>query len=162
MAVTDDIGRRGEALFVLLCTRFCGRRGPFFRPYFLGDKFATIDYLVELVDAGPGTPFFFVQVKTTTQGYTRPKAGRKRLRVQVVPDDMQRLVLYPAPTYVVGIDERDEIGYIVSANHDGPVRIASLPTTFPLDCHNMARLWDEVKQFWEQRDMRLLQSVFSE
>jgi len=83
MAVSDDIGSRGEALFFIMLTRFCDRRLPYFRPHFLGEKFATLDYLIELVDAGSVTPFFFVQVKTTTQGYTRSRLGRRRLKVQV-------------------------------------------------------------------------------
>ena len=35
-------------------------------------------------------------------GYT---AEENRLRVQVTQDDIDRMVAYPAPTYVVGIDE---------------------------------------------------------
>lgn len=66
MTRSDAIGSRGEAIFFVLLTQFCGRQRPFFRPSFLGDKFATIDYFVELVDVGLLTPFFFVQVKTTT------------------------------------------------------------------------------------------------
>lgn len=161
MAVNDDIGSRGEALFFIMLTRFCGRRRPFFRPHFLGEKFVTLDYIVELIDAGSATPFFFVQVKTTTQGYLRDRKGNQRLKVQVARADMQRLISYPAPTYVVGIDEVEEVGYLVSANHGSPRHISSLPTLFPLDCDNLERLWYEVKEFWEQRDMDLEQSVFS-
>jgi hypothetical protein len=161
MTVSDDIGARGEALFFIMLTRFCGRRRPFFRPHFLGEKFVTLDYIVELTDAGSTTPFFFVQVKTTTQGYVHDRTGNKRLKVHVSHTDMQRLIFYPAPTYVVGIDEIAEIGYIVSANYGSPTRIASLPTTFPLDCDNLERLWHEVKAFCEQRDMRLEQSAFT-
>src|SRR4051812_18901090 len=113
MAVSDDIGARGEALFFIMITRFCGRRRPFFRPHFLGEKFVTLDYMVELIDAGSATPFFFIQVKTTTQAYVRDRMGNQRLKIHVSRADMQRLVAYPAPTYVVGIDEIEEIGYIV-------------------------------------------------
>lgn len=160
MALSDDIGARGEALFFVMLTRFCGRRRPFFRPHFLGAKFVTLDYIVELVDAGIATPFFFVQVKTTTQGYLRDRMGNQRLKVQVSSSDMQRLVSYPAPTYIVGIDEIEEIGYLVSANRSSPAHISSLPTIFPLDCDNLEHLWYEVKEFWEQRDMNL-ESTFS-
>jgi len=158
--MNDDIGTRGEALFFVLLTQFCGRSRPFFRPHFLGDKFATLDYLVELVDAGSATPFFFVQVKTTTQGYTKQKDGKRRLKIQVSEADVRRMVLYPAPTYIVGIDERAEVGYIISANEEHLGRISSLPMDFPLNCTNLERLWNEVKVFWSQRDMRLRNSVF--
>ena len=63
----EDIGDRGQAMFVVVMTELCGRNEPYFRPRFLGDKFPTFDYLLELVDS-PGY-FFLVQVKTTTQGF---------------------------------------------------------------------------------------------
>jgi hypothetical protein len=144
-----------------MLTRFCNRRRPFFRPHFLGDKFIALDYLVELLDAGPSTPYFFVQVKTTTQGYTRSKRLGNRLKIQVSADDMQRLIHYPAPTYIIGIDEQAERGYIVSANDGSPTRLTSLTTDFPLDCTTLERLWYEVQTYWEHRDMRLTHSVFT-
>jgi hypothetical protein len=49
MAAQDDIGSRGEALFVARILNFCGRPLPYFRPRFLGEKARTLDYLVELV-----------------------------------------------------------------------------------------------------------------
>lgn len=161
MSISDDIGTRGEALFFVLMTQFCGRPRPYFRPHLLGQKFIALDYMVELVDAGPITPYFFVQVKTTSQGYTKGSLSTRRLKVQVTPEDMQRLVSYPAPTYIIGIDERDEMGYIVSANAGSPVRFASLPTLFPLTCETLAELWEEVQTFWAQRDMTLNTSKFA-
>jgi hypothetical protein len=55
MATGDDIGGRGESIFYVLLTNFCGRSRPFFRPHFLGEKFATLDYLVELIDTDKAT-----------------------------------------------------------------------------------------------------------
>jgi hypothetical protein len=52
MAASDDIGSRGEYLFSALIMNFCGRPVPYFRPRFLGEKARTLDFLVELVDAG--------------------------------------------------------------------------------------------------------------
>jgi hypothetical protein len=146
----------------LLLTQFCGREVPLFRPHFLGEKFPTLDYLVELVNAGPATPFCFVQVKTTTRGYTQPKTGARRFRVQISADDMRRLRLYPAPTYIIGIDERTEVGYISAADQHSPNRLTSLSTQFLVNCENLERLWHEVREYWRQRDMRLPRSVFSE
>ena len=110
---------------------------------------------------GQAARFFFVQVKTTMQGYTQTRDGQRRLRVQVSQDDMSRLIQYPAPTYIIGIDEREEAGYIVAANEQSPNRISSLSTQFPLNCQSLEQLWNEVKDFWSQRDMRLTQSMFS-
>lgn len=161
MAISDDIGGRGQAICYMLLTQFCGQSQPRFRPYFLGEKFPALDYLVELVGASDVTSFFFVQVRATTLGYTKGKEGSRRLKIRVDRGDMQRLIRYPTPTYIVGIDERDERGYLLSVQHDSPAQIASLPTTFLLDCQTLALLWDEVSAFWMQRDMRLLNSRFT-
>src|SRR5213080_161927 len=83
----EDIGERGQWLFSLLMTELCGRDDPFFRPRFLGDKYPTFDYIVEVVDQP--SYFFFVQVKGTTLGYTLEE---HRLRVQVTQDDIERMV----------------------------------------------------------------------
>src|SRR4051812_2993790 len=102
MAVRDDIGSRGEYIFCARIMDFCGRHLPYFRPRFLGEKAQTLDYLVELLDAG-GAPFFFVQVKATRQGYT--KRPPRRLKVGVSGADVRRLSRIPAPTYLAGTDE---------------------------------------------------------
>lgn len=153
----DAIGSRGEALFYTLITRFYGPSRPRFRPQFLGDKFATVDYLVELVDTGGITPFFFVQVKTTRQGYTQRS---HRLKVQVAIEDIQRLIAYPAPTYIVGIDEQNETGYINAILEGHSRRLANLSTAFPLNQTTLDQLWQEVFDFWTNRDMRFTASRF--
>lgn len=155
----DYIGLRGENMCNNLLTKFClGRELPFFKPIFLGEKFQTLDFMVELVGAGEITPFFFIQVKTTREGYTKRD---RRLKIKVSAEAMSRLRAYPAPTYVVGIDEVQEKGYIVSANAGSPAVVSSLPTTFALDCSNLERLWYEVRDYWRQRDMDMTNSVFT-
>src|SRR5947209_14232604 len=108
----DDIGERGEAIFKAEIMDFCGRNRPYFRAHFLGAKFATLDYLVELLGAGARALYFFVQVKTTRLGCT--KRNPPRLKVKVTRTDVPRMALYPAPTYVIGIDEPPALAYIVS------------------------------------------------
>src|SRR5262245_19984595 len=83
----DVIGDRGEALGFLALTERYGRKEPYFRPYYLGQKFPTVDFIVELINPGRGKPFFFVQVKTTSLGYTTARTGR-RLRVHVSQEDV--------------------------------------------------------------------------
>jgi hypothetical protein len=75
--------------------------------------------------------------------------------------DVRRAVLIPAPSYLIGIDERDEDGYIVPLLDGMSGPISSMPTTYPLDCTNLPRLYAEVKQFWASRDMRRKKSVFA-
>jgi hypothetical protein len=160
MAVQDDIGSRGESLFYVLITNFCGRSQPFFRPRFLGEKARTVDFLIELIGAGEQTLFFFVQVKSTREGYTR-QGGFPRLKVRMSRREVRRLVLFPAPTYVVGIDERQEEGFILAVLEGMTNPIPSLPTNFPLKGANLRILSEEVRRFWQGRDMAMRQSAFS-
>src|SRR5260370_13208810 len=110
MGAQDDIGSRGEYLFSALIMNFCGRDLPYFRPRFLGEKVRTLDFLVELVCSGDRTPFFFAQVKTTRKGYTKKD---RRLKVEMSGADVRRASRVPAPTYLVGIDERRGKGYVL-------------------------------------------------
>lgn len=160
MATGDDIGGRGEAIFYVRMTEFCGRKRPLFRPYYLGEKAATHDYLVELLGAGRKTSYFFAQVKATRRGYAH-QGTPPRLKVAVPRKDVARMALYPAPTYVVGIDERREVGYIVSVCEDDRGPISGLPTHFPLNCDNLRLLWDEVRAYWARRGKGMKRSVFS-
>ncbi len=153
----EDIGERGQWLFSLLITDLCGRDDPFFRPRFLGDKYPTFDYIIEVVDRP--WYFFFVQVKGTTMGYT---AEENRLRVQVTQDDIDRMVAYPAPTYVVGIDVNAiGVGFLLSVNEPRN-NVASLTTRFRIDCGVLEQLRVEVIDFWSSRDMTLTGSRFRE
>ncbi len=160
MSVVDDIGGRGEAIFYVRLTDFCGRDRPYFRPRFLGEKSQTHDYLVELIDAGKSQPFFFIQVKTTKQGYTK-KTSLPRLKVKVSKEGIRRMALYPAPTYLVGIDEMNESAFIVAVHGKMNKALSSLPTKYPLDSSNLKLLWNEVKDFWNSRDMTQTTSAFS-
>jgi hypothetical protein len=150
----DDIGERGQAMFFVMMTELCGRSEPYFRPRFLGDKFPTFDYLLELVDY-PGF-FFFVQVKTTKKGFTRKL---HKLRIQVSQRDVDRMVAWQVPSYVVGIDEPSQAGYLLSVNEPRQ-RVASLDSRFKIDCTVLAQLAAEVQQFWSSRNMVLTNSKF--
>ena len=159
--MNDDTGRRGEAKVVLLLTRLDGRKEPLFRPQFLGEKYRTLDFLVELVGADTDTiPYFFVQAKTTTNGYTTKE---KRFKIGVSRADMRRLIAYPAPTYIVGIDDTTFApgGYIMAAVPSGPDRLSSLTTAYPLDDWATLRdLYDEVKTFWDAVGVSFTASKF--
>jgi hypothetical protein len=153
----NHLGQRGEALFNVILTRFHGRPQPIFRPQFLGDKWPIVDFIVELVGVGSTTPYFFVQVRSTRQGYTHRE---KRLKVQVSAGEMRKLVSYPAPTYIVGIDENQEFGYIISANGERLSGLSSLSTNFPLNKETQEQLWQEVRDFWEALTVRPMVSKF--
>lgn len=149
----DALGDRGEAIFRVLITEFDSVSGPIFRPYFLGEKWPVVDFIVELLGAGSTTPYFFVQVKTTRAGYTQKE---KRLKVSVAGDDIRLLASYPAPTYVVGIDEINRDGFLVSANGENPRSLSSLSTQFAITSATRRQLWEEVKDYWASlTDMRM-------
>jgi hypothetical protein len=159
MPSTDDIGSRGENIFSVLLTQPYGAKEEFlFRPHFLGGKFATLDYLVELIGRERAA-YFFVQVKTTTLGFTKKRPVR--LLVSVPAQDVERMVKYPAPTYVVGIDGVNVQGYIGSVNGEMKGPIPSLPIDYPLNPANLKLLWDEVNDFWNSRNMVLKDSAFT-
>ncbi len=159
MRSNNDIGDRGEAIFEFRIMEPIGpSRESRFRPCFLGEKWPTIDYLVELVGLSGRSAFFFAQVKTTSKAVT---ASSKSLSIKVRKKDTDRMVGLPAPTYLIGIDENNETAYIIAVNEALKSDLSSLPVSFPLDATNLERLWDEVDSFWKSRDMILKSSVFS-
>ncbi|MFO0796897.1 MAG: DUF4365 domain-containing protein [Gemmataceae bacterium] len=153
----DDIGDQGQLTCWSLFTAACGRDMPYFRPRFLGDKYPTFDFIVEVVDRPEY--YFFLQVKATTQGYS---TNPRRLRVKVGQDDIDRMIACPAPAYLVGVDLMQQgCGFLLSVNE--PRRqVASLPTRFRIDCGLLAELRDEVVAFWSARDNLLRGSRFHE
>ena len=157
MLSTDDIGDRGQWLLALLMTQLCGRDVPYFRPRFLGDKYPTFDFIVELVDHPQY--YFFVQVKTTTKGYT--KKPPHRLLVKVTQNDIDRMVACPAPSYVVGIDDPGQIGFLLSIN-ESRSQMTNMTTQFPIDCKLLKKLATEVRNYWTSRNMILKDSQFKE
>ncbi|MCC2672767.1 MAG: hypothetical protein K0Q72_5239 [Armatimonadetes bacterium] len=160
MGSADYIGSRGEYLAYVLLTRFHGRDRPFFRPYFLGEKAEKLDFLVELVDAGERVPFFFVQVRSTRRGYTGVDGGTRQLRVRVTADELRALAARPVPTYLIGISESDEEGYLLSARQPAAGGLSSLPIDFRLDGDTLGGLWAEVRDFWDQFAPATRPSVF--
>ena len=139
------LGKRGEAIFTSVLTEFHANRGPLFDPTFLGDRWPAVDFFVELEGTPFPRPFFFVQVRTTSLGYTKK---RRRLRAKIPTSAMARLRRYPVPTYVVGIDEGEPRGYLISANQDHPAVLSSLSTAFPINPEIRELLWQEVMEYW--------------
>jgi hypothetical protein len=162
MGITDFIGGRGEAIAFVRLVRRCRPDSdlPYFWPHYLGEKCPTFDFLVELVDAGPQTPFFFVQVKTSQKALTTTQTP-PRLRVDVAEKDVRRMVAFPAPTYVVGVHEDAERAFVVSVHGTMAEAIPSITTAHELTPDVLRRLWDEVRAFWAARDMARQTSSFS-
>jgi hypothetical protein len=159
MRSKDDIGDRGESIFRVRITQPCGKPPePLFRAFFLGEKKATLDFMVELIGLQNRSAYCFIQVKTTIK---KVKPNAKTLKVGIKQADIARMVGYPGPTYIVGVDETAESAYIMSANTPVQKDLPSLPIMYPLDAANLAKLWNEVDNYWKSRKMELKNSVFS-
>ncbi len=139
------LGSEGRPFFLFGLRSGIPTVARFFKPQFLGDKWPLVDYIVEL-EGSAKKSFCFVQVKATRAGYT--KKGN-RLKVRVSKKDVQAMAMYPVPTYIVGIDEEGEKGYIISANGENVGSLSSLNTNFPLDLNNCDTLWKEVEAYWK-------------
>jgi hypothetical protein len=161
MGITDFIGGRGEAIAFARLARVCRTNAdlPYFWPHYLGEKCASFDFLVELVDAGDKTPFFFVQVKSTRKDFTKSQMPR-RLPVEISKKDVRRMLSYPAPTYVVGVHEDQERAFVISVHGAMKDAIPSITTAHELTAETLQRLWDEVRDFWYSRDMSRAVSSF--
>jgi hypothetical protein len=161
MGITDYIGGRGEAIAFARLTEICqtNPERPYFWPHFLGEKCETFDFLVELVGAGERTPFFFVQVKSTRQRFTRTQAAA-RLKVQVVESDVRRMAACPAPTYVIGVHEEEERAFVVCVHGTMSKSISSITTAYELTGETLKQLWDEVREFWREHEMTQHASSF--
>lgn len=146
MNARDLTGKRGEFIASERLLDFCGNPIPYFDPHLLGEKFPTYDLLVELTGGAGTRPYFLAQVKSTRSG------GGKRvadLRVQLKAKDVKAMLVCPIPTYLIGVDEREEVAYIVSIHGKIKGGISSIPTAYPLDRGNLRILRDEVWAYWK-------------
>jgi hypothetical protein len=161
MGTADVIGKMGEAIAFARLTRACRADSAlyYFWPHYLGEKAQTFDFLVELVEAGEKTPFFLAQVKSTRKEFTATQTP-PRLRVEVPENDVRRMVAYPAPTYVIGVHVEQERAFIISVHGAMAQAIPSITTAHELTPETLLRLWEEVRSFWQGRDMARPTSSF--
>lgn len=143
--MANELEQSVKDIFVALMTEAHSDDGAIFNIRFLDDKLPHVDCIVELVGQKDYIPFCFVQLKSTKTGYTKKD---NRLKVKFSQESISGLSLYPAPTYIVGIDEKEETGYLVSANGENLNAMASILTDFPINISNRGMLWNEVNDFW--------------
>jgi hypothetical protein len=144
--MSNDIGSRGESIFGMLVSRYFDPFGFLFKPIFLGEKYPTVDFYVDLLSYTDKKGFFFASIKTTTQGYT---ADKTKLKVYISKEELRELSKFPVPVYIFGIDAIAEKGYFVCANDiDTDKNMNGISLKYPIDRPHIIELWEEVKQFW--------------
>jgi len=62
---------------------------------------------------------------------------------------MERLARYDVPTYLVGIDEPRNRGFILSANGESTVGFSRMCTDHPLTHRTLAQLHHEIAAYWD-------------
>jgi len=155
----DVTGFRGEKIVELCLTDYLTFPAPLFRPGFLGDKWPTIDFYVEL-QAVPGKRFyFFGQVKATT---AKLLASSVSLSVSTKKRDIERLLQIPGPTYILGVHEPSKRVFVRSVHTGIPVKaISQIPLKYELTSTNLKRLHDEVRNYWSKTIHKPTSSVFA-
>jgi hypothetical protein len=71
------------------------------------------------------------------------------LKVQLKAKDVRAMLVCPIPTYLIGVDERAELAYIVSIHGRIVGGISSIPMLYPLDRGILRILRDEVRAYWK-------------
>lgn len=153
----DVIGERGEKIFELAITDFRQFKGPLFKPAFLGDKWPTIDFYIELLGVPPTSPFFFVQVKSTSAPLLKES---KVIKISAPKEGCELLFKVPGPTYLVGVHEPTKKAYILSVHQPPKKGIFKIPLTHELTPGNLKILYEEVRAFWENHPHKPLRSHF--
>ena len=156
----DSIGKRGETLFRVLITKWCGGE-PWFEGTFLGEKAEGLDFMVQLIGSTVFYANFYVQVKATAKPNRYSGAGKdRRISVALKPADAKKLGAMKMPAYVVGIDVQFEKAYIRNVKAGATKGFAGISTRRPLSCKAIRKLWNEVEEFWMERPQGMTSSVF--
>lgn len=145
-------------MFELAVTDFSQFPQPLFKPGFLGEKWPAVDYYVELLGVRNLTPFFFAQIKTTTQPLN---ASAISLKVQAPKAKCSTLFRLPGPTYIVGVHEPTRRSFILSLHARPSKGVYTIPLKYELTPINLQILYDEVAAFWKSSQRKPRESHFA-
>jgi hypothetical protein len=144
----DQIGRLSELVAARdLSWPVRGRyKRPLFRATPLGDKYPTVDFLVDILDRKDASRgFFFAQVKGTASA----TPTQARLPVEVKADRYNLLVRLPAPTFLIGVDVVAEKSYLVATPRARQIKVSSISKDYCLrDDAVKIGLYTEIIEFW--------------
>jgi hypothetical protein len=156
----DIIGKRGEALFRVAITRWCGGE-QWFDETFLGEKAEGLDFEVQLIGSAVFHASFYVQVKSTAHPKRYDRVGKdRRIRVTLKASDAVKLGTMKVPAYVVGVDVLSGKAYIRNVKAGAKRGFTGISTRNPLDCRAIKKLWNEVERFWKSRSRGMTDSGF--
>lgn len=155
----EVIGFRGEKITELALTDYSAFKRPLFQPGFLGDKWPTIDFYVELNSVRGKRPYFFVQTKATKSKITSSSTS---LTISTRKSDIERLLKIPGPTYIIGVHEPTKRAFIRSVHTGLPIQsISRIPLSYELTSTNLRKLHSEVNAFWRSTAHKPTASQFS-
>ena len=152
------IGDRGENIFELAVTDYSRFARPLFHPTFLGDKWPSVDYYVELLGVRDCRPAMFVQVKSTGQPLS---ADSRDIEISLPKGKCVSLFMVPGPTYLAGIHEPTRRAFILSIHRRPNQGVYRIPLRNELTPENLLLLYNEVAEFWKKRPLKPLTSAFS-
>jgi hypothetical protein len=155
--LNDVLGERGEKIAYLALTDYAGGNKPLFRPAFLGAKWPTIDYYVELDSEDDLIPVALFQVKTTHNNLDK---SCNSLNIPYFnQEDATRLTQIPLPAYVLGVSEPSRRVFVraVSVAAKG---MATISEEYELNTANLKVLHAEISEHWKNNKFTKIQSKF--
>lgn len=152
----NDMGENAESIVSLLMNRKLPQQ--LFRVKFLGDKWPTIDFYVELTNK-KGC-YFFVQVKSSTRGYIKVGTRKTNLILSVKKKSVIENLNYYGPTYLIGVDyvktdffKSKAFIYCLSGDPNTANTISQIPVKSPLTPPKLKLLEKEVSDFWKNSNI---------
>jgi hypothetical protein len=156
----DVIGKRGEALFRVAITKWCGGK-QWFEETFKGEKAEGLDFEVALLGSTVFHASFYVQVKATEKPNRYSGTGeRRRIQVTLKAADARKLGTMKVPVYVVAVDVLSGRAYVKHVKAGATRGFHGISARRPLNCRAIRQLWNEVEAFWKSRPEGLTTSVF--
>jgi hypothetical protein len=156
----DLVGKRGEALFRAIITRWCDGK-QWFDETFLGEKAEGLDFEVQLIGSAVFHAMFFVQVKATAKPKRYAGSGKqRRILVTLKAADAVKLGKMKVPAYVVGIDIYSGKAFIRNVPAGATRGFTGISVRHPLNCKAIKMLWNEVDGFWRSRPGGMTSSKF--
>jgi len=156
----DIVGKRGEALFRAIITKWCDGK-QWFDDTFKGEKAEGLDFEVQLIGSSVFHANFYVQVKATAKHTKYAGMGNdRRLLVRLTRADAKKIGNMKVPAYVVGIDVHSGRAFIKHVPAGSTSGFSGILVRQPLNCIAIKRVWTEVEAFWISRPQGMTTSDY--